>query len=138
MKAVSWFRWFVFFITVTLLAIPIYTLRGQPGMSGFEQAILFLIPLTGVVVGWLVLKLLQDELEERERRIQESLALMKLSEARYQALFQEAPVAYLSLGAKGHILESNAAASCFVSCSSAKGRRSTRSGPFCSQARRKL
>jgi PAS domain S-box-containing protein len=107
---VSWFRWFVVFITITLLAIPIYILRAQPALLSFEKAALFLIPLTGILVGWLVLKLLQHELREREVRIQKSLELLKISEAKYQALFQEAPVAYLSLSGKGHILESNAAA----------------------------
>ena len=79
---------------------------------------LFLIPVTGMIVGWLVLKLLRDELQERERKIRESLELLKISESKYQVLFQEAPVAYLSLSVKGHILQSNAAAETMLKSSS--------------------
>lgn len=71
-----------------------------------------------MAVGWLVLKLLRDELQERQRKIRESLELLKISESKYQTLFQEAPVAYLSLSAKGHILESNAAAQTMLKSSS--------------------
>lgn len=117
-KAVSWFRWFIVLITVTLLAIPVYILRGHPFLSPLEKVTLFLIPITGIIVGWLVLKLLRDELQEREQRIQESLELLKISESKFQALFQEAPVAYLSLSAKGHILETNAAAEAMLKSTS--------------------
>jgi len=117
-KAISWFRWFILLITITLMAIPIYILRGHPFLTGVEKIMLFLVPITGIIVGWLVLKLLRDELQEREKRIRESLDLLKVSESKYQALFQEAPVAYLSLSAKGHILESNAAAETMLKSSS--------------------
>ncbi len=117
-KAVSWFRWFIILITITLTAIPVYILRGDLLLSPLEKITLFLIPITGVAVGWLVLKLLRDELQERQRKIRESLELLKISESKYQTLFQEAPVAYLSLSAKGHILESNAAAQTMLKSSS--------------------